>query len=835
MTTAQPVVHISQVPKWLSSYKPYNTKPSLRTVEDGYFYAITEHQIQVEKQADYRHYIREIISETGIQDGSSISVSFDPTFERLDFHQITVWRDNKPLNRLKASAFKVIADEKDLSNFIYQGTYSALCILDDIRKGDRIEYAYTITGRNPIFKNKFSDDLYLQWYQTVAHEYTALIFSSGRKLNMKLFNAAAKPVITETGGLKKYEWESFQVKPAPYEENEPGWYDPRAFVQVSDYESWAEVTNWALSINPAKIATKGELADQVAKLKAISGNDKVKYFRNAVKTVQDEVRYMGIEIGQYSHRANSPEKVFSQRYGDCKDKSLLLVSMLQADSIDASMVLVNSDGGDIGRYIPAHDVFDHAVVVARLNGKPVWVDATISYQRGTGTDIYFPDYGKGLVLKPGNSGLTTIPAPKTGKIICSENYTVKNEKAPVKFEVITTYTLNEADKIRDRLSSSGMAETEKNYLKYYSKIYNKIEPADSIVVKDDEQKNILTTIERYKITDFFKKDSTSGKYDANFYADPIKDELPEITNQTKAPVAVNYPFNEDYTVRVILPNGWDIPAVHDTLKRGYYTFSSAYTTQGDTLSLNYKFAYLKSFIPVDKLEEFKQDIKKLNDDELSYSVSYSPHAGESQSTDFNQWMLNLALVIVLIAGIAGLLIYRTETPGIVFSYGATFNPLGGWLILVAIGLFLTPVSVIYALSNSHHFKMSTWNAFGTYSYGNALKAQLIFEVSGDVILMCYAIFCLILFLNRRDILPKFIIGYFAFALIFCIADYIFVSSASHFKVPSTYQTSIVRATVIAAIWIPYFLRSERVKETFIVPYPSYNYSYEKIPGDESLN
>jgi transglutaminase-like putative cysteine protease len=36
---------------------------------------------------------------------------------------------------------------------------------------------------------------------------------------------------------------------------------------------------------------------------------------------------MGIEMGQYSHKANNPERVFKQRYGDCKDKSLLLVSM----------------------------------------------------------------------------------------------------------------------------------------------------------------------------------------------------------------------------------------------------------------------------------------------------------------------------------------------------------------------------------------------------------------------------------------------------------------------------------------------------------------------------
>jgi len=256
----EPVVHILPKPAWLSSYKPYSQMPSLRTVEDGYFFELIEHQVEVEKQADYHHCIRRIVSETGIQDGSEINVSFDPSYERLNFHDIIVWRDNKPQNRLKASAFKIVADEKDLSNFIYQGTYSAICILADIRKGDRIEYSYTISGRNPVFNNKYSNFLYFQWFQTVAHQYTSLIFSSVRKINMKLFNDASKPVVTNANGSTKYEWENFQLKPAAYNENEPGWFDARSYAQISDYSNWGEVTNWALSINTAKNNVKGELA-----------------------------------------------------------------------------------------------------------------------------------------------------------------------------------------------------------------------------------------------------------------------------------------------------------------------------------------------------------------------------------------------------------------------------------------------------------------------------------------------------------------------------------------------------------------------------------------------
>ncbi len=67
---ANPVVHVSAKPTWLSTCKLYSQRPSARNIENGYFYALIEQQIQVEKQADYHHVIKEIVSETGIQNAS---------------------------------------------------------------------------------------------------------------------------------------------------------------------------------------------------------------------------------------------------------------------------------------------------------------------------------------------------------------------------------------------------------------------------------------------------------------------------------------------------------------------------------------------------------------------------------------------------------------------------------------------------------------------------------------------------------------------------------------------------------------------------------------------
>ncbi|MGZ3766494.1 MAG: DUF3857 domain-containing protein, partial [Mucilaginibacter sp.] len=708
---ATPVIHKEAKPSWILPCKNYDKRPSARNIQNGAYDVLVEEQINVEQQATYNHIIEEIVSESGVQNNSEISVSFDPSFERVDFHEIIIWRNNKPQDRLNLGAFKMLPEENEFDKFIYNGTYSAKYILSDIRKGDRIEYAYTIIGRNPIFNNKFCRSVYLQGANLIMHAYTTLLVSSKRKLNSKSFNQLSPPKISNAAGLKRYEWEDFQVPGPSTNKIEPKWFTQYAYVQFSDYSSWAEVVDWGLKINPLQTTFSGELADTVAKLKRQFGNDKEKYFRDAVTLVQDEVRYMGIETGPYSHKANAPARVFKQRYGDCKDKSLLLASILNAGGIEAHLALLNTDLQDkMENFIPSANLFDHAVVVAIINEKQVWVDATISNQGGRGADLYFPPYGKALILKAGNNSLTNIQQTPTGKITCLEKYKIKDEFSPVKFTVSTTYTLNQADEIREEIASAGLTQTEKNYLEYYSKSYNKIEAADSIKIKDDRAKNELTTTESYTINNFFKRDSVNKKYTADFYANEIDSQLPAIDGQIKTPVAVNYPYSMDYTIKVTLPYGWDMDNEHDTISRNAYKFTSDKTVSDDDLTLRYQFAYFKNFVPQAELSEFKSDIKDLKDEKLFFSFSYTPDI-KKVPFKINYLMLIITLILICVFVYGGIRIYKNETrEASYFDRTNSFGlALGGWLIWLAIVLFATALGILINLIDDGYFSVSKWD------------------------------------------------------------------------------------------------------------------------------
>lgn len=121
-----------------------------------------------------------------------------------------------------------------------------------------------------------------------------------------------------------------------------------------------------------------------------------------------EVRYTGIEFGEAAIVPHEPEETLRLKYGDCKDKATLLVSMLRAAGIPAYVALLNAGSRlDVPKDMPGMGLFDHAIVY--VPGKtPLWIDATDQYARLGQLPIN--DQGRrALIARPETNSLTLTP------------------------------------------------------------------------------------------------------------------------------------------------------------------------------------------------------------------------------------------------------------------------------------------------------------------------------------------------------------------------------------------------------------------------------------------
>jgi len=136
----------------------------------------------------------------------------------------------------------------------------------------------------------------------------------------------------------------------------------------SQERDWAEVGAWYSTL---LAAVPRQAAAVRARAAAVAGGAGEPRGRLAalLEYVRRHIRYVAVEVGIGGYRPSPPEVVLERAWGDCKDKALLLVDMLEAVGVTAYPALVPA-GADqrVDRDFPSPDSFDHLIVAVPAKG-----------------------------------------------------------------------------------------------------------------------------------------------------------------------------------------------------------------------------------------------------------------------------------------------------------------------------------------------------------------------------------------------------------------------------------------------------------------------------------
>ncbi|QSF47941.1 DUF2569 domain-containing protein [Paenibacillus tianjinensis] len=148
--------------------------------------------------------------------------------------------------------------------------------------------------------------------------------------------------------------------------------------------------------------------------------------------------------------------------------------------------------------------------------------------------------------------------------------------------------------------------------------------------------------------------------------------------------------------------------------------------------------------------------------------------------------------------------------------------MGSWLILVQIGLIATLVLVAAQLLNYNlpSFQSEYWDIATSKQgelYHPLWATLLVFEASANLLLLLFNVVTLVLFYRKKSILPRIIILLYCCNLLIAIIDYIL-----QLNIPLIRETGqgsnlrdLIRTGFTCMIWVSYFLKSERVANTFV--------------------
>jgi len=175
-------------------------------------------------------------------------------------------------------------------------------------------------------------------------------------------------------------------------------YFPPGGATGNSMDTWQDVGKWYAGLAVDRRISSPEIKQKVVDLTSGS-TDTLSKLIALTSFVQKDVRYVAIEVGIGGYQPHPAASVFSNRYGDCKDKATLLAAMLHELGIDPFYVLVNTRRGVIAPEYPPGLNFDHVILAIPL---PADLPTTALF-----AVVSHPRYGKLLLFDP-TSTLTPL-------------------------------------------------------------------------------------------------------------------------------------------------------------------------------------------------------------------------------------------------------------------------------------------------------------------------------------------------------------------------------------------------------------------------------------------
>ena len=803
------------------------------------YYLLVDRQKHAEEKARFIHYSYRLLTESGVQENSQLSVSFDPAYETLTFHRLRIIRDSKTIDRLQGQKIEVLRRETGADRQVYDGRLSAMIVLDDIRVGDVIEYSYSIRGSNPVFDDHFSTDEATRWSSPVHQLRLRIHWSKDRRVQMRNHGSPKAMEIVTENGMRLAKLDEDHLPAVLSDGDLPGFHSPFAWIEFSDYPDWGAVAKWALRQFPRDQTLPPTAKEEVERLRSLPSEES--RILGALRWVQDSIRYLGNFNGIHSHRPFPLDLVVSRRFGDCKDKANLLSTMLRDLGIQCRVGLVSTQSRKaISDWLPSPSAFDHAIVGIESAEGVQWLDATSSYQRGPLQSIYLPDYVWALPVGVESRRLMAIEPTGHDRtsLHVTEKFVFKDYTGSAQFTVTSVYTGNRADSQRAYFKSRSQDEIERDYLNFYAEDFAKISARERLRFTDDEKSNTVTVHEAYELKDVWQKsNSNAEQIEFAVSARILKGEFFEpSTRIRKMPFHLSHPRACIQVLRFEFPTRLELNNAYSVVTNPAFDFSIREESTDTSTEVTYHYKSRLNHVTAAQTAKYLADIKAAQDQSsyffalpASYQVKSIEEIASSNvvTTAENArpvWILVIVSMVSFIASTLFCVVVYSWDPESRKSANSSFygvSGISGWLLMVSLGVVLSPLFFAWSwYASIQDINADDWAALtqkGSTSYHTLWEPVVVLDLVWLAASLPFSLLFVVLFFKHRTSYPLLQGVDWILIILLCSARawvYDVLPNVDK-AIVSENSTNLIRNVIHALIWIPYLVVSDRVRNTFI--------------------
>lgn len=379
-----------QKAEWLSKLTPVESVIASKEVPNATDHDATillnERLTSVEESGAktiVRHIVYKSANEAGSKDIASATIGFRKGEEKLFILAAETIRPDGTRLAVRPNAILVQSPQRDADYSLYDDSAEVKILFPSVGKGSVTRYAYLLMETKARFPSEFTQSIAWQssWPTVKARFQVDLPESMARRLKIESLGQNIPAMHEEkTATGSRFVWTLSNHPGTTFDFHHPSAAQAGPVINLSTIGSWDAVAAWFQRLvgdhDKLTPALSHELDRWVGEEK-----DRDKIIRILHQKVADDVRYVGLELGDADFQPHSCGEVWENGYGDCKDKANLLVALLNAKGIPACIVLLDTEGsGRIDRRIPSYRCFDHAIAaVPTEGGQYIFCDPTVRF------------------------------------------------------------------------------------------------------------------------------------------------------------------------------------------------------------------------------------------------------------------------------------------------------------------------------------------------------------------------------------------------------------------------------------------------------------------------
>ncbi|MBH5322326.1 DUF3857 domain-containing protein [Aurantiacibacter sediminis] len=326
----------------------------------------------------------------------------------LTIHRFEIYREGELIDLVEQGVtFDVLRRERGLEQRLLDGQLTASVSVPGLREGDVLRISHTVSTDDQALGEEVQATQFLRsepWQVGFAR--TVMSWPSDEDMYWRAEDRVELSQPVERDGY------NYLTVDLPLEEADPMPQDaPYRFrrppvLRVGSFESWLELSAvmYPHFEDAAALPEGSPIRERAQEIMAQTSDPRARAAL-ATQLVQDDISYLlnGLDGGNYLPQ--SAAETWENRYGDCKAKSVLLLSLLREMGIESEVVLVSTRQGDaVPELLPLPAAFDHMIVHAIIDGTDYWLDGTSAATRLANlADV--PPFYHALPLRDGGAQL----------------------------------------------------------------------------------------------------------------------------------------------------------------------------------------------------------------------------------------------------------------------------------------------------------------------------------------------------------------------------------------------------------------------------------------------